>query len=221
MGILRTLRPLVDRTVDGLRERNFKCDPLMGEENSRITSVVSSAYKRHGHILEAAILEGLRSFDRFQVWNDPRLPISRPAEALAATYMNRPAAALASNIAYDGVGERTLQVDLLVHDRERNSVSSYEIKRGAGTHDAGKRRSMLRDLLCTQVILKSYGEQYLELDCDSAHSHIIIYYGAEDLGQPFTLNRDDLDEHFGVPLVREVEKVNRYYRAQIEELLDE
>ena len=191
----------------------------MGAEYSRITSVVSSAYKRHGHILEAAILEGLRSFDRFKVWNDPRLAISRPAEALASTYMNNPAAALGANIAHDGVGERTLQVDLLVHDRERNSVSSYEIKRGAGTHDAGKRRSMLRDLLCTQVILKSYGEQHLNLNCDSAHSHIIIYYGAEDLGRPFTLNREDLDEHFGVPLVEQVEEVNAYYRGQIEQLL--
>lgn len=217
--LLETLRPLVDATIARLGSREFTCDPLMGEEHSRITSIVSSAYKRHGNILEKAILEGLKLFDKFEVWHDPRLPISRAAEALASSYFGDPAAALNANIAHEAVGERTLQVDLLVYDRERETVSSYEVKRGAGTHDAGKRRSMLRDLLCTQVVLRSYGQSYLNMTCQSAHSHMIIYYGAETLGKPFTLFRDELDEHFGVDLISMVEEVNDYYRGKIEELL--
>jgi hypothetical protein len=77
---------------------------------------------------------------------------------------------------------------------------------------------MLRDLICTQVILKSYGEERLGVRCEAANSHIIVYYGAESFG-PFTLSRDGLDEHFGVPLIGQVEEVNAYYRRQIEELL--
>lgn len=218
MALLDTMRPIVDATIDRLANVNFCCDPLMGEEYSRITSVVSSAYKRHGQIVETAILECLRSYDRFEVWNDPALPISRAAEALGATYVANPPAALAANIAHGGDVERTLQIDLLVHDRERNTVGAYEVKRGAGTHDAGKRRSMLRDLVCTQVILKSYCEERLQRQCESAASHIIVYYGAESFG-PFTVTRDDLDEHFGVPIVEQVEEVNAYYRARIEQLL--
>jgi hypothetical protein len=218
LALLDTMRPIVDATIDRLAKVDFCCDPLMGEEYSRITSVVSSAYKRHGQIVETAILECLRGYDRFEVWNDRALPISRAAEALGSTYVANPAAALTANIAHGGEAERTLQVDLLVHDRERNAVASYEVKRGAGTHDAGKRRSMLRDLVCTQVILKSYAEERLETQCDAATSHIIVYYGAESFG-PFTLTRDDLDEHFGVPIIAQVEEVNAYYRRRVEQLL--
>lgn len=210
--------PLVDATIDRLAATRFCCDPLMGEEYSRITSVVSSAYKRHGQILETAVLECLRSYDRFEVWNDPALPISRAADALGATFMANPVQALTANIAHNGQVERTLQIDILMHDRERNSIASYEVKRGAGAHDAGKRRSMLRDLICTQVILKSYAEEKLESACDAVSSHIIVYYGAESFG-PFTLTRDQLDEHFGVPIVAQIEEVNSYYRARVEHLL--
>lgn len=218
MALLDTMRPLVDATIDRLASAKFCCDPLMGEEYSRITSVVSSSYKRHGSILESAILECLRSYDKFEVWNDPALPISRAADALAGTYMANPAAALTANIAHGGEVERALQVDLLVHDRERNTVSCYEVKRGAGAHDAGKRRSMMRDLIATQVVLKSYAEERLGAGCDQATSHIIVYYGAESFG-PFTLTRDQLDEHFGVPLVAQIEEVNAYYRGRVEQLL--
>lgn len=218
MSLLDTMRPMVDATIDRLAKAKFCCDPLMGEEYSRITSVVSSAYKRHGRILETSILECLRTYDKFEVWNDPALAISRAADALAATYMTNPVAALTASIAHAGDSDRTLQVDLLVHDRESGTVSSYEVKRGAGTHDAGKKRSMLRDLICTQVVLKSYGEDRLEMKCETARSHIIVYYGAESFG-PFTLTRDSLDEHFGVPLVEQVEEVNAYYRDRIERLL--
>lgn len=212
------MRPHVDATIDRLAGASFCCDPLMGEEYSRITSVVSSAYKRHGQILETSILECLRSFDRFEVWNDPALPISRAADALGGSFMGDPSQALTANIAHDGQLERTLQIDILVHDREKNTVSSYEVKRGAGTHDAGKRRSMLRDLICTQVVLKSYAEERLGANCENVTSHIIVYYGAESFG-PFTLTRDQLDDHFGVPLVSQVEEVNAYYRARVEQLL--
>ncbi len=206
--------------MERLSKKAFCCDPLMGEDYSRVTSVVSSAYKRHGQILEASILNCLQAYDKFAVWNDPKLHIPQAAEALAGTYMGTPAAALAANITHEGPGDRTVQVDLLVYDKEQNTVCSYEVKRGAGTHDAGKRRSMLRDLLCTQVVLKSYGDHQLDVQCASAHSHVIIYYGAETLGAPFTLTRDDMDDHFGVPIVEQVEEVNAYYRSRVEELLE-
>jgi hypothetical protein len=218
LALLDTMRPVVDGTIERLTAANFCCDPLMGEEYSRITSVVSSAYKRHGQILETAILECLRSYDRFEVWNDPALPISRAAEGLAAPLMANPAAALEAHIPHGGDADRALQIDLLVHDRELNTLASYEVKRGAGSHDAGKRRSMMRDLICTQVILKSYGEARLGLPLQSASSHIIVYYGAENFG-PFTLTRDTLDDHFGVPIIEQVEEVNEYYRGRVETLL--
>jgi len=216
LAVIDILRPVVDASILRLSNKKFTVDPLMGEELSRTTSVVSSVYKRHGQILERAILEALNQHDRFTVWNNRALSIPLAAEALAGQYIGNHAAALNANIGHGGPSDRAVQVDLLVYDHDQNTVKSYEIKRGAGTHDAGKKRSMIRDLLCTQVVLKSYGDEYTGLDCASAQSHIIIYYGAENLGAPFTLFKGDLDDHFGVPVVGDVEEVNDYYKEQIE-----
>lgn len=221
MSIVNELKPVVDRTVKRLRKKAFDCDPLMGAELSRITSVVSSAYKRHGHILEASLKAVLQQHQRFQVWSVPKLSISQAAENLATSYMTNPKTALKAAIEHEEEGHRTLQIDLIVHDSKKRTVSSYEIKRGAGTHDAGKRRSMLRDMLCTQVVLKSFAESKLGVKSRSAHSYMIFYYGKESIGAPFSLSRDDLDAHFGVAVKKHIEAVNRYYRKQIEALLNE
>src|SRR5437588_9545710 len=110
MSILNELKPIVDRTVKLLRKKAFECDPLMSAELSRVTSVVSSAYKRHGHILEASIKAVLQQHDRFQVWSVPKLPISQAAENLATSYMDKPKTALTAGIEHEDSGHRTLQI---------------------------------------------------------------------------------------------------------------
>lgn len=219
MAIITDLAPIVEGTVKRLSSRAFSCDPLMGADLSRITSVVSSAYKRHGHILEASIRAALAADGRFIVWTEPTLPISQAAESLATSYMSSPTSALSAGIQHEIAGHRTLQIDMFVYDTVQKTISAYEVKRGAGAHDAGKRRSMLRDLLCTQVVLRSYAEKILNLEVRSAHSYVIIYCGAESLGKPFTLTREDLNDHFGCDIVGQIEEVNAYYRSCIENLL--
>ena len=49
------VKPLVDETVRRLAIKAFRSDPIAGSKYARATSIVSSAYKRHGKILEAAI----------------------------------------------------------------------------------------------------------------------------------------------------------------------
>ena len=52
--------PEVERTIELLRKKKFRIDPIAGEHYSRSTSVISSAYKRHGSIIEAALRERLK-----------------------------------------------------------------------------------------------------------------------------------------------------------------
>jgi hypothetical protein len=49
------LAPQIDLTIDGLNRKRFTPDPISGKHYSKITSVISSACKRHGFILERAI----------------------------------------------------------------------------------------------------------------------------------------------------------------------
>lgn len=115
-------------------------------------------------------------------------------------------------------GQRTLQVDAIVFDKSKGTLKAYEIKRGSGLHDSGKRRSMLRDTLCVQILLKSYGKERGLVPKD-ALSHIIFYYGKCSIPKPFSLTGAELDEHFGWPIHEAVEEVNAYFQARLFSIL--
>jgi hypothetical protein len=107
---------------------------------------------------------------------------------------------------------------VIVFDKVTRILRAYEVKRGFGLHDSGKRRSMLRDTLCVQVLLKSYGKER-GLDAQRAFSHIIFYYGQCSIPKPFALTGAELDEHFGFPIFSAVEEVNKHYKKRLFEIL--
>jgi len=55
MPFLERVAPVVDETIESLARTAFIEDPIAGPRYSRATSIISSAYKRHGRILEAAV----------------------------------------------------------------------------------------------------------------------------------------------------------------------
>ena len=116
---------------------------------------MSSAYKRHGKILEIALRESLRESNRHKVWQDDTFHVSREADALANSQDED--ACRRTTLPY-GEGIRNIQVDMVAFDSADQMIRAYEIKRGNGQFDAGKIRSITRDLKCVQVLLKSYGE---------------------------------------------------------------
>lgn len=82
---MEQMAPVVDDTIRALSNVRFVEDPIAGVKYSRATSIVSSAYKRHGRILEMALLESLRESNRHKVWNDQLFKVSHEADALANT----------------------------------------------------------------------------------------------------------------------------------------
>ena len=212
------LAPQIDLTIDGLKRKRFTPDPISGKHYSKITSVISSACKRHGYILERAILEQLKTCFRFEVWEDKVFHVTDTAEHIVDTLFGTPDRAMQTTTDYSQQGHRTLQLDAIVYDRERKTLGAYEIKRGAGLHDSGKRRSILRDLLCTQVLLKSYGVQR-GLEVAEAASRVIFYYGKCSIKKPFCLTAQELDDYFGWPVRDAVERFNEYYRKKLFDLL--
>ncbi len=217
--LIEKMTPLIEETVERLNQKEFRRDPIGGEHFSKIVSVMSSAYKRHGFILERAILERLSENKNFQVWEDRAFAVNAVADHLVDASIGSPEELLSAMASYsEETAKRTLQIDTIVYDKVNKSLRCYEIKRGNGLHDAGKRRSILRDLLCSQVLLKSYGEQN-GLEVNSARSHIIFYYGQCSIGKPFSLTKDELDEHFGFEVTEHVEGVNELFRKSLYDLL--
>ena len=61
--LLDLMKPDIEVTVNKLVNKKFNQDPIAGEYFSKITSVMSSAYKRHGYLLEKSILNRLKEND--------------------------------------------------------------------------------------------------------------------------------------------------------------
>src|SRR5215211_7508134 len=85
MTFMERVAPVVDETIRALAKTKFIQDPMAGLKYSRATSIISSAYKRHGRILETALRESLRESNRHRVWQEDAFRVSRAADALVGS----------------------------------------------------------------------------------------------------------------------------------------
>src|SRR6476646_1422245 len=180
--------PVVDETIRALSKKKFIEDPVAGAGYSRSTSIVSSAYKRHGRILETALRESLRESNRHKVWQEDAFRVSRAADALVSSQSDD---ACRQSSLPSGESVRIIQVDMVAFDSVDQTIRAYDVKRGNGQFDAGKIRSIKRDLLCVQVLLKSYGRELAKLKPLAAESRIIFYFGVRSIPRPWSLVREE------------------------------
>ena len=69
------------------------------------------------------------------------------------------------------------------------------------------------------MLLEDYGTQ-LGLKVKLAEAKIIFYYGLRSIPEPISLIGDELDGHFGYPVVDHVEAANDYFRTQLYDLIE-
>jgi len=216
MGYIDRVKPIVDQTISTLASAQFVVDPIAGEKYSRQTSIISSAYKRHGTILEFALRESLRESNRHRVWKEDSFRVSRAADQIIGQQTDE---AYVSTLLPYGESTRSLQIDMMVFDSADQTLRAYEIKRGNGQFDAGKIRSIKRDLIVTQMLLKSYGQTF-SIAAEKAEARIIFYYGRRSIPRPYSLTGPELNEHFGFQVYDLVEEANAYFKQQLYSLLD-
>ncbi len=84
-----SVRPLIDATIDALAAKDFLADPICQPKYSTITSIVSSAYERHGKIIEAALVARLRDSPHLEVWREGRFRLSQAENILASNAADR------------------------------------------------------------------------------------------------------------------------------------
>jgi len=211
------LRPFVDDTIASLAKTEFRVDPIGGEQYSKATSIVSAAYKRHGRILEEAIRTRLGDCEYFTVWHEPSFFVSTVADqAITGRNADIPNS-LPIELPYLDNG-RIIQIDAIVFDRRIGSVRGYEIKRANGHFDAGKKRSILKDILALQSLLKSYVAKKGQVAA-LAEARLIAYYGVMPLPAPLSIAGTEMDDHFVFPVYQYVEEVNDYFRERLYDLL--
>lgn len=220
MSILQQMKPQVDATVSSLAEREFRVDPIAGSLFSRLVSVMSSAYKRHGNIIENAIVECLGTNPRYEVWRVDRFGVHQQAQTTVVAALNDLDSLNNTHLPYvgDGAGEKQIQLDAVVFDRDTEVVSTYEIKRGNGSHDSGKKESIKKNALLAKILLKSHCEEK-GFVARTSKAHVIFYYGIRSIPSPMGIIGEEMDEHFEMPIWEHIEEVNSYFRSSLFEMI--
>jgi hypothetical protein len=201
--------------VAGALAGDFPVDPIIGPELSRAISCVSSVVKRHGGLIELGIAGALKASDRFIVLTNVSLPLTKgAAQLLDARNSDEDLANI--RLSADSEAEGMVNVDLVVVDPEVRWAGIYEIKRGNGTTEYGKRRPITRKLRAARLVLASYVHKAGHGPVETVTSAVIDYFGGSGFEADFTLTRDRLDAHFGVPVVATVDAMT----ATVREALD-
>ena len=218
-ALLRAARQAVASALTG----EFPLDPLVEPELSRAISCIGSVVKRHGKLIEMGIAGALAMTDRFIVLTNENIPLTKGAkQLLEAKNSNRSLAGI--RLAADSEADGMVNVDLVVVDPEAGWAGAYEIKRGNGTTEAGKRRPLIQKLTAVRLVLASYARQLGQWPIETVTSAVIDYYGSSGFDPNYTLVRDQLDDHFGVPIVETVDAVTAAARqaldAELPALLD-
>jgi hypothetical protein len=216
-GFVARLKPVADETIKRLAEAEFKEDPLVAKRYSRATSITSSAYKRHIHILRLSLLERLKDCARLRVWREDGFKLST-ASLQSYRFIRDPEACLRIEHEY-GEAERVIPLDIVVHDTRARTLRAYSMRRGHGQYDAKKKNVMAEDIIRTSMMLKGYAKTIGVADA-ATEAKIIFYYGVRSIPVPYSLVGDELDDHFRFPVHASIEAVNAYFSERLSELIE-
>ena len=159
----------------------------------------------------------MKTIQRLAVWREDEFKLS--GESLSKLReVHRVEPCLRIRLKY-GERERTTPLDIITYDADTCVLRSYNVKRGNGSYDAGKRRLILDELLRVNMLLEDYG-RHLGLEVKLAEAKIIFYYGLRSIPQPISLIGDELDEHFMFPVLAHVETANEYFRKHLYALIE-
>jgi len=176
----------IRKTIGEISKSNFKFDPLVVADASRSTSAISSAYKRHGLVLETAFKTALNTRSDMKAWDVViKLPSNR----------------------------HKTQVDLITLNNETSALMLYEIKRAFGKQHSGAVRSIIANMLALKAHLPTYAinSGYKCVSCDVA---IIGYYGelGDSLGPVRVVRDKTLAKEFDAATASFIADVNDYFR---------
>jgi hypothetical protein len=232
--LLRAIAPEIDKTLGTLKDKVFDPDPIVGKIPSKITSIVSSVYKRHGTIIEKALLEIMKSRKHLVAWSEDSFWVSQATSNTVQASIDDPDRLAAADLPFvlppseirtlslkklKARGWEKLQIDVIVFDKKTKTVSTYEVKRGFGKHDAGKRKQILRELLTTQVLIKKYTKEKIGITPKKVRNYVVFYYDKCSIPPPAGLKGSELDVHFDMPVRRQLEKVNALFKKRVRAII--
>lgn len=216
-SVLEAVQPTVDDTIAKLASAQFIIDPIAGEHLSRVTSIISSAYKRHGGIIEIALFHAIASHNSLETFSRVPFFVNRNASSYVESHdiktQEGRRSCLNASLEYREEGSR-YELDILYFDHRTGSIVALEVKRGNGHFDRGKRDSMIKSALTVRTLLASYAATR-GWDAKGVESRILAYYGVPRFPHEIYLRGTDLDTFIAPGIFDRVEQVNAYFKTQL------
>ena len=215
--VLDEVRETVDKTIHKLEQTKFIVDPIAGDSLSRITSIVSSAYKRHGAIIEIALFHAIKQQNTIEAHSKYPFFISKNTSSYVEghdyTSDEGITACLKTSMPYREEGSK-YEIDIIYFDHATNTVCALEVKRGNGQFDRGKRDSMIKAALSVRALLKNFAE-LKGWPAKKVESRILAYYGVPKFPPPIYLKGKEINHFIGPGIYEKVEAVNNYFRERL------
>jgi hypothetical protein len=190
------LQSVAADAVSAALSAEFIHDELLSPELSRAVSVINSVVKRSGHVIERVVAETLEN-QGLIIYRSVAMGVTAAAENVVAA--NNPAVLKTVRIKVDAEVKHTVFIDLLVIDTRRGTAMIYELKRGNGETETRKRTPIELNLRCCTLQLQSFVRQ-LGYRVDEVGCGVVDFFGASGFDPALTITRDELDEHFKVPV---------------------
>ncbi len=217
-AIARASRAVIANAMAG----DFPIDPVIGADLSKSFSIINSVVKRHGLLIQRTLGDALAASGRFEILTEVPLPITEAAQDLL-TSQNSDRDLAKIKLKADSKTSRMVTVDLIVVDTESGWAGAYDVKRGNGATESRKRRPIELDLRAARLILASYLAKCGYDGIRSVTSAVIDYYGASGFSKEMKLTREELDGHFGVPVLDTIDamtaELQRALHAEMRNLL--
>lgn len=207
---------LIDGFIADTLAANFRADPSLDPATSRLISAFNSLTRKDGYVLQHAVERALRIADHLEVWQEPEFEISYAADQLATE--DNLETCLRTELPYGLNSIRHISRDLIVVNPIDRMVGSYDVKRGGGAADCGKKRQLIRDTLATQMLLRDYIRRN-GYEVDRAEARVISVYGRTGLPADITIRGDQLNQHFGAEIEGSVREVADMFRQRIAGIL--
>lgn len=217
-AITRDCRAVVANAMAG----DFPIDPVIGADLSKSFSVINSVVKRHGLLIQRTLGDALAGSGRFEVMTEVRVPITEAAQDLL-TSNNSPRDLAKIQLKADSKTTRMVALDLIVVEPAVGWAGVYDVKRGNGMTESRKRGPIELDLRAARLVLSSFLAKSGYDGIKTVTSAVIDFYGASGFSKDMKLTKDELDEHFGVPVVDTVDtmtaELQRALHAEMRNLL--
>jgi hypothetical protein len=190
----------------------FPPEPLFDPALSRVLSTCASVVKRHGRLLETAIIESLAETGA-EVWQGVKIPYTRAAFAFVVSpdyALNRNR--LLSHDAEDISGWFDADI-LTVYE---GWAAALQVRRGGGATEPTKRKRSEREIRALNLTLASWLRQQGYARIETATVAAVDWLGQAGFSEDVVLHGEDIDRFLGAPATAKIAALSDVLRHELD-----